>query len=79
MMLAGVASHSAPPGTGLAGDLYTALVGAGVCTANASTAALCTALASAIVEHVSTHAVITPTLLIAPPGGGPVTGTGTIA
>lgn len=37
------------------------------------------AIATAVVAEVTGHASVVPTLLVAPPGGGPVTGTGTIA
>ena len=36
-------------------------------------------IAEAIVEEITINAVVTPTLLIAPPTGGPVTGTGKIS
>lgn len=39
----------------------------------------CLQLATKIIEHIQSNAVVTPTLLVAPSGGGPVTGTGTIA
>lgn len=77
-LLAGTASHTAPPGTGLAGEMYAAGVASGVMTANEASALFCTALASAIVAHITTNAVVVPALLVAPPGGGPVTGTGTV-
>ena len=35
-------------------------------------------LASAIVGYLQANATVVPTLLVAPPGGGPVTGTGTL-
>lgn len=35
-------------------------------------------LASAIVPYLVSNTVVVPTLLVAPPFGGPVTGTGTI-
>lgn len=41
-------------------------------------AALATAIASAVVTHITGNAVVTPTLLVAPPSGGPVTGTGAV-
>lgn len=31
-----------------------------------------------IFEGLKSHATVTPSLLVAPPGGGPVTGTGTL-
>jgi hypothetical protein len=40
--------------------------------------AMCDAIADAVVAHVVASAVVVPTLLVAPPGGGPVTGTATI-
>ncbi len=40
---------------------------------------MCSAIAEAVVQHITTHASVVPTLLVAPPGGGPVTGTGTVA
>jgi hypothetical protein len=39
---------------------------------------LCDAIASAVVTHITGAAVVLPALLVAPPGGGPVTGTGVI-
>jgi len=32
----------------------------------------------AIVAHITSAGVVVPTLLVAPSGGGPVTGTGTV-
>jgi hypothetical protein len=46
---------------------------------NAALAATCTAIASAVVSHITASAVVLPLLLVAPPGGGPVTGTGKVA
>lgn len=46
---------------------------------NASLTAFCTAIASAVVAHITSSAQVVPTALVAPTGGGPVTGTGTIA
>ena len=70
---------SAVAGTGLAGALKTALVPS-VCLDNAAVIAPSDALATAIITYIKANAVVTPTLLLAPPGtaGGPVTGTGTI-
>jgi len=45
---------------------------------NAQLTALCDEIASAVVTHIKNNAVVNPTLLVAPSGGGPVTGTGTI-
>lgn len=39
---------------------------------------LCDAIASAVLTHLVANAVVLPLLLVAPPGGGPVTGTGTL-
>lgn len=38
----------------------------------------CDDLAGAIVAYIQANASVLPTLLVAPSGGGPVTGTGTI-
>jgi len=38
----------------------------------------CDDLAGAIVAHITANALVIPTALVAPPGGGAVTGTGTI-
>lgn len=49
---------------------------------NEALTALCQAIAEALIEEVTTHGVVSPlglpTPLTAPPGGGPVTGTGKI-
>lgn len=60
------------------GDSFKAAFVANGAADNAATTALCTALALAVVSHITTNGVVVPTLLVAPPGGGPVTGTGTI-
>lgn len=39
----------------------------------------CDAIAAAVVSHITSSAQVLPTELVAPPTGGPVTGTGTIA
>jgi len=36
------------------------------------------AIASAVIAHLVANALVMPTLLVAPSGGGPVTGTGTL-
>lgn len=46
---------------------------------NAALTALCDAIAGAVVAHIVANAVVLPTLLVAPPLGGPVTGTGVIS
>lgn len=40
--------------------------------------AMCDAIASTLLAHVTANATVLPTLLVAPPGGGPVTGTGSV-
>jgi hypothetical protein len=46
--------------------------------AGAALTQFCDAIATAVVNEITGHAVVAPTLLVAPPGGGPVTGTGTV-
>lgn len=45
---------------------------------NASLDTLCSSIAEAVLAHIVANATVIPTLLVAPPLGGPVTGTGTI-
>jgi cation transporter-like permease len=45
---------------------------------NAALTALCQAIAGAVIAEITANATIVPALLVAPPGGGPVTGTGGI-
>lgn len=40
--------------------------------------AVCDAIASTVVSHITAAALVLPVLMVAPPGGGPVTGTGVI-
>ena len=40
--------------------------------------ALCDCIAETVVTHITSAAVVVPTLLVAPPGGGPVTGTAVV-
>jgi hypothetical protein len=40
--------------------------------------AMCDAIASTVLAHLVANAVVLPALLVAPPGGGPVTGTGVL-
>jgi hypothetical protein len=40
--------------------------------------AMCNAIASAVITEITGNAVVVPTLLVAPSGGGPVTGTGAV-
>jgi hypothetical protein len=65
--------------TVLSAALRAALIskGEGI-TDNAATTALCDAIAEAVVAHITANAVVLPVLLVAPPGGGPVTGTGVV-
>ena len=46
---------------------------------NAALTAVCNAIASAVIAEITANAMVFPLLLVAPPGGGPVTGTGTIS
>ena len=64
---------------GLSSELHTAIL-AGACGAVDGTAlkALCYAIATAVCSHVTMNGTVIPTALIAPLGGGAVTGTGTI-
>lgn len=43
-----------------------------------ATTAFCDAIAQAVIAEITANALVAPTLLVAPSGGGPVTGTGTI-
>lgn len=45
---------------------------------NAQLTALCDEIAAAVLAEITANAVVIPTLLVAPPSGGPVTGTGSI-
>jgi hypothetical protein len=51
---------------------------AGNAAYQAQVQAFCNALADAIVPYIQTNATVVPTALVAPSGGGPVTGVGTI-
>jgi hypothetical protein len=72
----------ADSGTGLAGALFAqlrVLDGARLDTPPPShMAQYCNALARAIVPYIVGSTIVLPTALVAPNGGGPVTGTGTI-
>ena len=59
----------------LALDLTSRLVAAAPI---ATAADLAQVIADAVVEHITNNAVVMPTALVAPTGGGPVTGTGTV-
>lgn len=52
--------------------------GASEATDNAALTAMCDAIATAVIAEITTNAVVVPTVLVAPPGGGPVTGTGSV-
>jgi len=41
--------------------------------------AMCTAIAAAVITEITGNATVLPALLVAPPGGGPVTGTGVVS
>jgi len=45
---------------------------------NAALTAVCDAIASTVVSHITAAGIVLPLLMVAPPGGGPVTGTGVI-
>lgn len=63
--------------TGLAGALFTTLsVTEG--SRSPQMELFCNALANAIIPYIVANALVLPTALAAPPGGGPVTGTGTV-
>lgn len=63
--------------SGLSKRIHDVHVNAGFVT-SPDVRAFCHALASAIVDEITTNATVLPTLLVAPTGGGPVTGTGTV-
>lgn len=44
----------------------------------AALTALCDAIAAAVVDEITSHAVVVPTLLLSAAPGAPVTGTGTV-
>lgn len=68
--------------TGLSKAIYDARAAAaatiGLATDRGPAKADCYAIATAIVDYLKANAAVMPTMLVAPPGGGPVTGTGTI-
>ena len=63
--------------TGLAGALFTTL-SATEGSRSPQMELFCNALALAIIPYIVANATVQPTALVAPPGGGPVTGTGNI-
>jgi hypothetical protein len=46
---------------------------------NTAMTQFCDDLASAIITEITANATVLPVLLVAPPGGGPVTGTGLVS
>lgn len=65
--------------TRMANAMSTALQAAPInAQPGAALTAFCLGLAQAVVDEITGHAVVTPTSLAAPPGGGPVTGTGAV-
>jgi hypothetical protein len=66
--------------TRLAAAIRTKLTGKAFWDDSAPGAAeFATAIAEALLEEITANAVVLPVLLVAPPGGGPVTGTGSIS
>lgn len=59
----------------LALDITTGLLAAAPITTAAQMAQV---IADAVVNHIKDNAVVLPTALVAPGGGGPVTGTGSV-
>lgn len=45
---------------------------------NPALTAMCDEIAAAVVAEIVANALVLPTLLVAPPSGGPVTGTGIV-
>lgn len=67
------------PTTGLAGAIHTAILASGSTPVDsAALQKLCDGIAAGVVDYLVANAVVLPTLLVAPSGGGPVTGTGGI-
>ena len=68
--------------TGLAKRIYDARVAAsetiGLADDHTALKADCYAIATAVVAEIVANATVIPTLLVAPPPGGPVAGTGTV-
>ena len=63
--------------TGLSATILAAFTGSGL-DATSGLRTLAHAIAVAVVDEIQGHAEVMPTALVAPSGGGPVTGTGTI-
>lgn len=65
--------------SGLAGDLYTNGVLMSVLQPNVSAKTFCNWLAQVIIDHIQANAEVSPNgTMVAPSGGGPVTGTGVL-
>lgn len=62
----------------LSTSLQSGIAGAFTIVDAAALKKVCDAIANAVVTHITSSAVVNPTALIAPPAGGPVTGTGTV-
>jgi len=73
-----LSAGDAASNTGLAGEIYTQLQTLTFFQSGAAGEAFANKLAAAIVNHITAHATVLPTSLVAPGGGGPVTGTGSI-
>ena len=66
--------------TALTPGIEAAFVAAGATPAGSATiaASIATAVAAAVIAEITSNASVLPTALVAPVGGGPVTGTGTV-
>lgn len=62
----------------LTAGVKTALEAGGADPVNPFTLALAQGIAQAVIDELKNNATVTPTALVAPSGGGPVTGTGKI-
>ena len=66
-------------GAGLSAAIKTALSARGWFNKNDPSAQqFCDDLANSIITYITSNATVLPTLLVAPNGGGPVTGTGVV-
>lgn len=62
----------------LAARIKAQLSGKPYVQANPDLDSFCLAIATAVVAEIQASAMVLPTALVAPTGGGPVTGTGTV-
>lgn len=62
----------------MASDIKTQLTLLPFVVAGAELDAFCLAIATGIITNLVANAVVVPTSLVAPPGGGPVTGVGNL-